>query len=80
MDDISKLLMNSSKGELLDLLADELGTADKVVLIMIGDGEDGEYTSRVLTLGLCNPYEAYGILDVAKRNLQDDEEYREEYR
>lgn len=69
MNDINKILENSSKAELLDKLSEELITADKVIVILIKDKEGGKYSSLVMTLGLATTYEAYGILDVAKQDL-----------
>ena len=55
-------------------LAEELDKANvKVIVVLINDKEEGKYSSTVMTLGLQNTYEAYGILDVAKRDLQEDE-------
>lgn len=74
MDDIDKILRNSSKAELLEKLAEELEKADpKVIVVSVGDKDGGKYSSLVMTLGLKNTYEAYGILEVAKQDLQGEE-------
>ena len=73
MDEIDRILKNSSKAELVERLDEELKETDKVIIILIQDKEDGRYTSQVMTLGIENTYEAYGILDVAKQDLQEDD-------
>lgn len=73
MDEIDRILKNSSKAELIEKLDEELKDTDKVIVVLIQDKEDGRYTSQVMTLGIEKTYEAYGILDVAKQNLQEDD-------
>jgi len=73
MDDIDRILKNSSKADLIEKLDEEIKDTDKVIVICIKDKEDGRYTSQVMTLGIENTYEAYGILDVAKQDLQEDD-------
>jgi len=73
MDDIDCILKNSSKAELIERLDKELEDTDKVIVVLIQDKKDGRYTSQVMTLGIENTYEAYGILDVAKHDLQEDD-------
>jgi len=73
MDEIDKILKNSSKADLIEKLDEELKDTDKVIVVLIKDKEDGRYTSEVMTLGIENTYEAYGILDVAKQDLQEDD-------
>ena len=73
MDEIDRILRNSSKAELIEKLDEELKDTDKVIVVLIKDKEDGRYTSEVMTLGIENTYEAYGILDVAKQDLQEDD-------
>jgi len=73
VDEIDKILKNSSKAELIERLDEELRETDKVIVVLITDKEDGRYTSQVMTLGIENTYEAYGILDVAKQDLQEDD-------
>jgi len=73
VDEIDKILKNSSKAELIERLDEELRETDKVIVVLITDKEDGRYTSQVMTLGIENTYEAYGILDVAKHDLQEDD-------
>ncbi len=73
-DDIDRIIKNSNKAELIEHLSEELAKADsKVVVILVTDKEDGTYSSHVMTLGLQNTYEAYGILDVAKQDLQEND-------
>ena len=72
MDEIGKLLKNSSKAELLEKLAEELVTTDKVIVVLIEDKECS-FSSLVMTLGIEHTYEAYGILEVAKHDLKDFE-------
>ena len=74
MDDIDRIFKNSCKAELLDKLSDELEKADaKVIVVLIEDKEGGKYSSLVMTLGLETTYEAYGILEIAKQDLQADD-------
>ncbi len=73
VDEIDKILKNSSKAELIERLNEELVETDKVIVVLIGDKEGGKYTSLVLTLGIDNTYEAYGILEVARQDLQGEE-------
>ena len=73
MDTIDKIFKSSAKAELLERLAEELKTMDKAIVVLIQDGEEGKYSSLVITLGLNNTYEAYGILDVAKQDLRDED-------
>ncbi len=72
-DEIDKILRNSSKAELLETLEKELHQYDKVLVMLIEDKESGKYHSLVMTLGIDYSYEAYGILEVAKQDLQADE-------
>jgi len=73
---ISKILMGSSKAELLDHLATDLENADKVIVILVEDIEDG-YTVRPLTLGFEKNYEILGILDTVSHDLKHEvETYR----
>jgi len=46
---------------------------DKAIVILIEDMENGKYSSIVMTLGLNNTYEAYGMLEVAKQDLQEED-------
>ena len=73
MDEIDRILRNSSKAELIGKLDEELKETDKVIVVLIQDKENGRYASTVMTLGIQNTYEAYGILDVAKQDLQEDD-------
>lgn len=73
MDEIDRILKNSSKAELIERLDEELKESDKVIIVLITDKEDGRYTSQVMTLGIENTYEAYGILDVAKHDLLEED-------
>ena len=72
-DEISKIFKSSAKAELLEKLAEELETMDKAIIILIQDKEEGKYSSLVMTLGLNTTYEAYGILEVAKQDLQNED-------
>lgn len=74
--DIDNIIKNSDKGELLENLATALERMDKVVVVLISDkteSDDWGYTSMVMTLGLKTTYEAYGILEVARQDLQDND-------
>ena len=73
MDDIDKILMSSNKAELIEILTEKLVNTDKVIVVLIEDKEDGKYSSNLMLLGLNNSYEAYGILEVAKQDLEKDE-------
>ena len=75
--DLERIFKNSEKAELIEAVSKELERGDsKVVVVIINDIEDtednGKYTSIVMTLGLEHTYEAYGILEVAKRDLLND--------
>ncbi len=72
-NEIDKILKNSSKQELIERLNEDIVPTDKVIVVLIQDTEDGRYTSQVMTLGIENSYEAYGILDVAKQDLIEDD-------
>jgi hypothetical protein len=72
-DDIDRIIKNSCKAELLEELSKALETMDKVIVVLVEDKPEGKYSSLVMTLGLNTTYEAYGILDVAKRDLQEDD-------
>ena len=73
-DEIERIIKNSNKAELIESLSQELSKADsKVIVILITDKDEGKYSSLVMTLGLNNTYEAYGILDVAKQDLRNDD-------
>ncbi len=69
--DIDNIFKNSSKAELIEELTKELENTDKVIIVLIEDKKDGKYTSQVMTLGLNNTYEAYGILEVARQDLAE---------
>lgn len=73
MGDIENIFKSSKKAELLEIMEKELITADKAIVILIEDKDESKYTSRVMTLGLDYSYEAYGILDVAKQDLQNED-------
>jgi len=68
-NEIDNIIKNSSKAELIEQLTEELEEFDKVIVVLIQDKEDGGYTSRVITLGLDNTYEAYGMIEVARQDL-----------
>jgi len=71
--DIDRIFKSSAKAELIEKLTEELETHDKVVVVLIEDKDEGCYSSLVLMLGIERSYEAYGILDVAKQDLQSEE-------
>ena len=71
-DDIDKILKNSSRAEMVEEFADKLVAADKVIIVLVEDTDDGKFSSQVMLLGISNSYEAYGILDVAKQDLQEE--------
>lgn len=74
MNELDRIFMNSEKGKLLEQLTKELETYNKVVVVLIEDKPDkNTYSSLVMTLGLDYNYEAYGILEVGKRQLQDED-------
>ena len=73
MNEIDKILINSTKADLIENLTKELVDADKVIVVLIEDKKDGAYSSQVLTMGLESTYEAYGILEVAKLVLMEDD-------
>ena len=72
MNDIDRIFRSSAKAELIEELTQRLGTTDKAIVILIEDKADGKYSSQIMTLGLNTTYEAYGILDVAKQDLQGE--------
>ena len=69
MNDIDKILMNSTKAELIENLTDKLIDADKAIIILIEDKDEGIYTSQVMLLGINTTYEACGILEIGKADL-----------
>ena len=74
MSEIDDIIKKSSKAELLEALANHLETMDKVIVVLIEDEEDSSrYKSLVMTLGVDTTYEAYGILDVAKQDLMNED-------
>ena len=73
-DDIERIFKNSNKAELLEMFEKELENNDsKVIVVLVTDKDEGKYTSIVMTLGLDHTYEAYGILDVAKQDLMNED-------
>jgi len=72
-DEIDRIIRNSNKAELLERLGEELVKTDKVIVILIEDKEGSSYSSMVMTLGLEHGYEAYGILEIAKQDLQEED-------
>lgn len=72
-DDIDRILKNSSKAELLELLEKRLPVIDKVIVVLCEDKQRGNYTTQVMTLGFNNSYEAYGLLLAALFDLKDDD-------
>ena len=71
---LEKIFKNSEKGKLVEQFAEDLETMDKAVVILIKDKEEGGFSSVVMTLGLNNTYEAYGMLEVAKQDLLEEDE------
>jgi hypothetical protein len=72
MDEIDRLLINSSKAELMELLNKVLPDYNKVLVVLIKDDTNGEFSSNTLTLGLNHSYEAYGLLEIARQDLAHD--------
>jgi hypothetical protein len=70
---IERIFKNSEKAKLIEELTSELEDHDKAIVILIKDKEESRYGSLVMTLGLNTTYEAYGILEVAKQDLQKEE-------
>ncbi len=75
-DEIDRLIKNSNKAELIEQLTDALATYYKVIVVLVQDKEKGGYSSLVMTLGVNNTYEAYGILEVGKQDLIDEDRVR----
>lgn len=73
MSELDKILLDSDKAELLEDLSKKLPTASKVIIVLIEDEDDGTYDSQVMILGLDHTYEAYGILEVAKQDLMEND-------
>lgn len=73
MSELDKILLDSDKAELLEDLSKKLPTASKVIIVLIEDKDDGTYDSQVMILGLDHTYEAYGILEVAKQDLMEND-------
>lgn len=73
MSDLDNIFKRSEKAKLIETLEHELETFDKAVIVLVQDKEDNKYTSLVMSLGLQNTYEAYGILEVAKIDLSKDD-------
>jgi len=72
MGSIDEIFKNSSKAELLETLGEFLKEYDKVIIVLVQDGDNGNYSSRIMTLGLDKGYEAYGILESAKIDLAEN--------
>ena len=72
--DIDRILKSSGKAELIEEFSKGLEQANKAFVILIEDGEEGKFTSSVMFLGLANTYEAYGILEIARQHLQEEDE------
>ena len=70
---LEHIFKNSEKAKLIEALTEELQNFDKAIVILIKDKEDSRYSSLEMTLGLDSTYEAYGILEVAKQDLQKEE-------
>ena len=73
VDGIDRFLRNSEKAELLISLEEVIDRYDKVVIVLIKDNEDTGFNSLVMSLGVDSTYEAYGILDVGKQDLMNEE-------
>lgn len=74
MDDIDKILKNSTKADLLEALSERLPYADKVIAIVVNDKEDcGAYDIQVMHIGINHGYEALGIIQSALNNLYDED-------
>lgn len=69
MNEIDKIIRNSCKAELLEELTKELLKTDKAIIVLIEDKAEGKYSSTVMLLGIEYSYEAYGILEAAKRDI-----------
>lgn len=65
----------TGKQDLVDVLRKILDETDepKVIVTIVEDMEDYRYQVQVLTLGLSTSYESFGILDVAKRHLSEED-------
>lgn len=72
--DLDRILKNSSKAELIEEFSKGLEQANKALVILIEDGEEGKFLSTIISLGLANVYEAYGILEIARQHLQEEDE------
>lgn len=71
-EEIEKLIKNSTKAELLEVLAKELEHYDKAIVILVHDKDNGGFESQSLMLGIWTLYEAVGMLDISKNDIQDD--------
>jgi hypothetical protein len=71
MDELESIFRNSSKKDLLDDFSESLPDYDKVIIVMVKDGEEGKYTSRIMLMGFERQYESVGILENAKHDLFD---------
>lgn len=70
---LERIFKNSEKAKFLEAMQEYLNDYDKLVIVMIKDKENGAYSDVVMTLGLNSTYEAYGILEVGKQDLIEDD-------
>lgn len=73
MSDLDNILNRNDKAELIEWLESALEEADKVLIIVVTDSEHG-FSSTTTTFGTPHLYDALGILEVAKIDLQTHEE------
>ena len=72
-NEIEKILENSEKADMLERFTEELVTADKVVVVIINELPCERFNNVVMTYGLASKYEAYGILDVVKQDMINED-------
>lgn len=62
--EIEDIIKSSNKAEFLEMVQKSLVTTDKAMAVLIDGREDGKWTTRILTLGIKEDYEAVGILQI----------------
>lgn len=70
--EIEKILKNSSKAEMLEILAEQLMDAVIVVTIVVSKTEENRLITKVMELGSASTYESLGVLEMAKEDLLAD--------
>lgn len=70
-NDIDRIINNSNKAEILEMIEQQLPDYDKVLVIMVKENEDNQDASQTLMLGIAHDYEAYGLLEYARQDISN---------